>query len=124
MGISNSEDGAHNDPSLMPNDHREAYNNIHDILTKVATQVDINLFFPYISQEGFDNFFNTKKRKREEKDLRKARQGVERRRKKGKREEENERKWRKEEKRESRIKIDIAEQSERTQHESMQEQPT
>jgi len=57
MGVSGGEEGARNGPSLMPGGSREAYENIKDILLKVAAQVpDSGPCVTYIGEGGSGNF--------------------------------------------------------------------
>nr|KYP58671.1 6-phosphogluconate dehydrogenase, decarboxylating [Cajanus cajan] len=56
MGVSGGEDGARHGPSLMPGGDRQAYNNIQDILTKVAAQVEDGPCVTYIGEGGSGNF--------------------------------------------------------------------
>lgn len=44
MGVSGGEDGARNGPSLMPGGSMMAYNNVQDILSKIAAQVTCRNF--------------------------------------------------------------------------------
>ncbi|CAN1189590.1 6-phosphogluconate dehydrogenase, decarboxylating 3, chloroplastic [Linum perenne] len=56
MGVSGGEEGARNGPSLMPGGSFEAYNNIRDILEKVAAQVEDGPCVTYIGEGGAGNF--------------------------------------------------------------------
>ncbi|XP_076895449.1 6-phosphogluconate dehydrogenase, decarboxylating 3, chloroplastic [Bidens hawaiensis] len=56
MGVSGGEEGARNGPSLMPGGSFEAYNNIKDIVEKVAAQVDDGPCVTYIGEGGSGNF--------------------------------------------------------------------
>uniref|UniRef100_A0A2P2LSR8 6-phosphogluconate dehydrogenase, decarboxylating n=1 Tax=Rhizophora mucronata TaxID=61149 RepID=A0A2P2LSR8_RHIMU len=56
MGVSGGEDGARHGPSLMPGGSYEAYNNIKDILEKVAAQVEDGPCVTYIGEGGAGNF--------------------------------------------------------------------
>ncbi|KAL5995396.1 6-phosphogluconate dehydrogenase, decarboxylating 3, chloroplastic [Asimina triloba] len=57
MGVSGGEDGARHGPSLMPGGSREAYQNVEDILKKVAAQVkDDGPCVTYIGEGGSGNF--------------------------------------------------------------------
>uniref|UniRef100_A0A2P2LSQ5 6-phosphogluconate dehydrogenase, decarboxylating n=1 Tax=Rhizophora mucronata TaxID=61149 RepID=A0A2P2LSQ5_RHIMU len=56
MGVSGGEDGARHGPSLMPGGSFEAYNNIKDILEKVAAQVEDGPCVTYIGEGGAGNF--------------------------------------------------------------------
>ncbi|CAI0414787.1 unnamed protein product [Linum tenue] len=56
MGVSGGEEGARNGPSLMPGGSFEAYNNIKDILEKVAAQVEDGPCVTYIGEGGAGNF--------------------------------------------------------------------
>lgn len=56
MGVSGGEEGARHGPSLMPGGSFEAYNNIRDILQKVAAQVDDGPCVTYIGEGGSGNF--------------------------------------------------------------------
>ncbi|KAK4400921.1 6-phosphogluconate dehydrogenase, decarboxylating 3, chloroplastic [Sesamum angolense] len=56
MGVSGGEDGARNGPSLMPGGSHRAYLNIHNILEKVAAQVDDGPCVTYIGEGGSGNF--------------------------------------------------------------------
>ncbi|KAM7255990.1 hypothetical protein ACFE04_011731 [Oxalis oulophora] len=56
MGVSGGEEGARNGPSLMPGGHFQAYDNIKDILHKVAAQVEDGPCVTYIGEGGSGNF--------------------------------------------------------------------
>ncbi|ONK77778.1 uncharacterized protein A4U43_C02F10430 [Asparagus officinalis] len=56
MGVSGGEDGARNGPSLMPGGSMMAYNNVQDILSKIAAQVDDGPCVTYIGEGGSGNF--------------------------------------------------------------------
>ncbi|XP_076935583.1 6-phosphogluconate dehydrogenase, decarboxylating 1, chloroplastic [Bidens hawaiensis] len=56
MGVSGGEEGARNGPSLMPGGSFEAYNNIKDIVEKVAAQVEDGPCVTYIGEGGSGNF--------------------------------------------------------------------
>ncbi|RYR13265.1 hypothetical protein Ahy_B04g070356 isoform B [Arachis hypogaea] len=56
MGVSGGEEGARNGPSLMPGGSLQAYNNIQDILSKVAAQVEDGPCVTYIGEGGSGNF--------------------------------------------------------------------
>ncbi|KAH6801879.1 6-phosphogluconate dehydrogenase family protein [Perilla frutescens var. frutescens] len=56
MGVSGGEEGARNGPSLMPGGSHRAYLNIHNILEKVAAQVDDGPCVTYIGEGGAGNF--------------------------------------------------------------------
>ncbi|KAJ0605105.1 putative phosphogluconate dehydrogenase (NADP(+)-dependent, decarboxylating) [Helianthus annuus] len=56
MGVSGGEEGARNGPSLMPGGSFEAYNNIKDIVAKVAAQVEDGPCVTYIGEGGSGNF--------------------------------------------------------------------
>ncbi|ESW32126.1 hypothetical protein PHAVU_002G295300 [Phaseolus vulgaris] len=56
MGVSGGEDGARYGPSLMPGGSKTAYNNVHDILHKIAAQVDDGPCVTYIGEGGSGNF--------------------------------------------------------------------
>ncbi|XP_030530355.2 6-phosphogluconate dehydrogenase, decarboxylating 3, chloroplastic [Rhodamnia argentea] len=56
MGVSGGEDGARNGPSLMPGGSFEAYENVKEILHKVAAQVDDGPCVTYIGEGGSGNF--------------------------------------------------------------------
>ncbi|XP_023770159.1 6-phosphogluconate dehydrogenase, decarboxylating 3, chloroplastic [Lactuca sativa] len=56
MGVSGGEEGARNGPSLMPGGSYEAYNNIKDIVEKVAAQVEDGPCVTYIGEGGSGNF--------------------------------------------------------------------
>lgn len=56
MGVSGGEEGARNGPSLMPGGSRAAYDCIHDVVTKVAAQVDDGPCVTYIGEGGSGNF--------------------------------------------------------------------
>ncbi|KAJ6817661.1 6-phosphogluconate dehydrogenase, decarboxylating 2, chloroplastic-like [Iris pallida] len=56
MGVSGGEEGARNGPSLMPGGSLKAYQNIQDILSKVAAQVDDGPCVTYIGEGGSGNF--------------------------------------------------------------------
>lgn len=56
MGVSGGEEGARNGPSLMPGGSFQAYNNIRDILEKVAAQVEDGPCVTYIGEGGSGNF--------------------------------------------------------------------
>ena len=55
MGVSYSEDGAHHDPSLMPDGSHHAYSNVQDILYKIAAQVEDDPYVTYIGEGGSGN---------------------------------------------------------------------
>ncbi|KAK1436155.1 hypothetical protein QVD17_01931 [Tagetes erecta] len=56
MGVSGGEEGARNGPSLMPGGSFEAYNNIKNIVEKVAAQVEDGPCVTYIGEGGSGNF--------------------------------------------------------------------
>ncbi|KAL4195923.1 hypothetical protein AMTRI_Chr04g243490 [Amborella trichopoda] len=56
MGVSGGEEGARNGPSLMPGGSFDAYQNIRDILEKVAAQVSDGPCVTYIGPGGSGNF--------------------------------------------------------------------
>ncbi|KAJ8768576.1 hypothetical protein K2173_022689 [Erythroxylum novogranatense] len=56
MGVSGGEEGARHGPSLMPGGSFDAYNNIKDILEKVAAQVEDGPCVTYIGEGGSGNF--------------------------------------------------------------------
>ncbi|GKB78743.1 6-phosphogluconate dehydrogenase, decarboxylating 1, chloroplastic [Tanacetum coccineum] len=56
MGVSGGEEGARNGPSLMPGGSYEAYDNIKDIVSKVAAQVEDGPCVTYIGEGGSGNF--------------------------------------------------------------------
>ena len=56
MGVSGGEDGARHGPSLMPGGSYEAYNNIQDILAKIAAQVEDGPCVTYVGEGGSGNF--------------------------------------------------------------------
>ncbi|KAG7544153.1 6-phosphogluconate dehydrogenase C-terminal [Arabidopsis thaliana x Arabidopsis arenosa] len=56
MGVSGGEEGARNGPSLMPGGSFTAYNNVKDILEKVAAQVEDGPCVTYIGEGGSGNF--------------------------------------------------------------------
>ncbi|KAM7531373.1 hypothetical protein LguiB_034783 [Lonicera macranthoides] len=56
MGVSGGEEGARNGPSLMPGGSYQAYNNIKDIVEKVAAQVEDGPCVTYIGEGGSGNF--------------------------------------------------------------------
>ncbi|XP_071697436.1 6-phosphogluconate dehydrogenase, decarboxylating 1, chloroplastic-like [Rutidosis leptorrhynchoides] len=56
MGVSGGEEGARNGPSLMPGGSFQAYNNIKDIVEKVAAQVEDGPCVTYIGTGGSGNF--------------------------------------------------------------------
>ncbi|GLJ28582.1 hypothetical protein SUGI_0563110 [Cryptomeria japonica] len=56
MGVSGGEEGARNGPSLMPGGSRAAYDCIHDVVTKVAAQVDDGPCVTYVGEGGSGNF--------------------------------------------------------------------
>ncbi|XP_071707465.1 6-phosphogluconate dehydrogenase, decarboxylating 1, chloroplastic [Rutidosis leptorrhynchoides] len=56
MGVSGGEEGARNGPSLMPGGSFQAYNNIKDIVEKVAAQVEDGPCVTYIGEGGSGNF--------------------------------------------------------------------
>lgn len=56
MGVSGGEDGARNGPSLMPGGSFQAYENVKEILHKVAAQVDDGPCVTYIGEGGSGNF--------------------------------------------------------------------
>ncbi|KAG6397100.1 hypothetical protein SASPL_143263 [Salvia splendens] len=56
MGVSGGEEGARYGPSLMPGGSHRAYLNIHNILDKVAAQVDDGPCVTYIGEGGSGNF--------------------------------------------------------------------
>ncbi|GAV63533.1 6PGD domain-containing protein/NAD_binding_2 domain-containing protein [Cephalotus follicularis] len=56
MGVSGGEEGARNGPSLMPGGSFQAYENVKDVLEKVAAQVDDGPCVTFIGQGGSGNF--------------------------------------------------------------------
>ncbi|KAL9329989.1 hypothetical protein ACSQ67_004992 [Phaseolus vulgaris] len=56
MGVSGGEDGARYGPSLMPGGSKTAYDNVHDILHKIAAQVEDGPCVTYIGEGGSGNF--------------------------------------------------------------------
>ncbi|KAH9296789.1 hypothetical protein KI387_028471 [Taxus chinensis] len=56
MGVSGGEEGARKGPSLMPGGTRAAYDYIHDVVTKVAAQVDDGPCVTYVGEGGSGNF--------------------------------------------------------------------
>ena len=56
MGVSGGEEGARHGPSLMPGGSYQAYQNIEDIVKKVAAQVDDGPCVTYIGEGGSGNF--------------------------------------------------------------------
>lgn len=56
MGVSGGEEGARNGPSLMPGGSYQAYENIKDIVEKVAAQVEDGPCVTYIGAGGSGNF--------------------------------------------------------------------
>ncbi|KAL5710678.1 hypothetical protein ACHQM5_021214 [Ranunculus cassubicifolius] len=56
MGVSGGEEGARNGPSLMPGGSYQAYQNIEDIVKKVAAQVEDGPCVTYIGEGGSGNF--------------------------------------------------------------------
>ncbi|CAM9003282.1 unnamed protein product [Rhodiola kirilowii] len=56
MGVSGGEEGARNEPSMMPGGSYEAFKYIEDILLKVAAQVDSGPCVTYIGKGGAGNF--------------------------------------------------------------------
>ncbi|CAL9766361.1 unnamed protein product [Musa acuminata subsp. burmannicoides] len=56
MGVSGGEDGARNGPSLMPGGSLQAYQNVEDILTRVAAQVDDGPCVTFVGEGGAGNF--------------------------------------------------------------------
>ncbi|KAF8013344.1 hypothetical protein BT93_I1244 [Corymbia citriodora subsp. variegata] len=56
MGVSGGEEGARNGPSLMPGGSFQAYENVKEILHKVAAQVDDGPCVTYIGEGGSGNF--------------------------------------------------------------------
>lgn len=56
MGVSGGEEGARNGPSLMPGGSYQAYENIKDIVEKVAAQVEDGPCVTYIGEGGSGNF--------------------------------------------------------------------
>ncbi|PWA86566.1 6-phosphogluconate dehydrogenase family protein [Artemisia annua] len=56
MGVSGGEEGARNGPSLMPGGSYQAYDNIKDIVSKVAAQVEDGPCVTYIGEGGSGNF--------------------------------------------------------------------
>ncbi|KAL3742970.1 6-phosphogluconate dehydrogenase, decarboxylating 1, chloroplastic [Eucalyptus grandis] len=56
MGVSGGEEGARHGPSLMPGGSLEAYENVKEILHKVAAQVDDGPCVTYIGEGGSGNF--------------------------------------------------------------------
>ncbi|XP_030936162.1 6-phosphogluconate dehydrogenase, decarboxylating 1, chloroplastic-like [Quercus lobata] len=56
MGVSGGEEGARYGPSLMPRGSYQAYSNVHNILQRVAAQVDDNSCVTYIGEGGCGNF--------------------------------------------------------------------
>ena len=55
-GVSGGEEGALNGPSLMPGGTREAYDQIADVLTTIAAQVDGEPCCTYIGDGGAGHF--------------------------------------------------------------------
>lgn len=56
MGVSGGEDGARHGPSLMPGGSYQAYENIEEIVTRVAAQVDDGPCVTYVGEGGSGNF--------------------------------------------------------------------
>lgn len=56
MGVSGGEEGARFGPSLMPGGSYEAYNNVKDIVEKVAAQVEDGPCVTYIGEGGSGNY--------------------------------------------------------------------
>ncbi|KAJ0977636.1 hypothetical protein J5N97_013110 [Dioscorea zingiberensis] len=56
MGVSGGEEGARRGPSLMPGGSRQAFDNVADILSKVAAQVDDGPCVTYVGPGGSGNF--------------------------------------------------------------------
>ncbi|GFZ06647.1 6-phosphogluconate dehydrogenase family protein [Actinidia rufa] len=56
MGVSGGEEGARHGPSLMPGGSYAAYQNIEDIVKKVAAQVEDGPCVTYIGEGGSGNF--------------------------------------------------------------------
>ncbi|KAK4771432.1 hypothetical protein SAY87_031964 [Trapa incisa] len=56
MGVSGGEEGARHGPSLMPGGSFQAYENIKEVLHKVAAQVDDGPCVTYIGEGGSGNF--------------------------------------------------------------------
>ncbi|KAM0947720.1 putative phosphogluconate dehydrogenase (NADP(+)-dependent, decarboxylating) [Dioscorea sansibarensis] len=56
MGVSGGEEGARHGPSLMPGGSRQAFDNVADILSKVAAQVDDGPCVTYVGPGGAGNF--------------------------------------------------------------------
>ncbi|XP_042418461.1 6-phosphogluconate dehydrogenase, decarboxylating 1, chloroplastic-like [Zingiber officinale] len=56
MGVSGGEDGARNGPSLMPGGSHQAYDNIENILTRIAAQVDDGPCVTFVGEGGAGNF--------------------------------------------------------------------
>ncbi|XP_068650339.1 6-phosphogluconate dehydrogenase, decarboxylating 3, chloroplastic-like [Aristolochia californica] len=56
MGVSGGEEGARRGPSLMPGGSYQAYENIRDIVQKVAAQVDDGPCVTYVGPGGSGNF--------------------------------------------------------------------
>ncbi|KAJ0979744.1 hypothetical protein J5N97_015218 [Dioscorea zingiberensis] len=56
MGVSGGEDGARHGPSLMPGGSRQAFDNVSDILSKIAAQVDDGPCVTYVGPGGAGNF--------------------------------------------------------------------
>ncbi|KAJ0977610.1 hypothetical protein J5N97_013084 [Dioscorea zingiberensis] len=56
MGVLGGEEGARRVPSLMPGGSRQAFDNVADILSKVAAQVDDGPCVTYVGPGGCGNF--------------------------------------------------------------------
>ncbi|KAI4370292.1 hypothetical protein MLD38_018659 [Melastoma candidum] len=56
MGVSGGEEGARHGPSLMPGGSRAAYDNVSNVLFRVAAQVDDGPCVTYIGEGGSGNF--------------------------------------------------------------------
>ena len=56
MGVSGGEIGARHGPSLMPSGHKESYDALESILTKIAAQVDNEACVTYIGGAGSGNY--------------------------------------------------------------------
>ncbi|KAG9451987.1 hypothetical protein H6P81_004891 [Aristolochia fimbriata] len=56
MGVSGGEEGARRGPSLMPGGSYQAYENVRDIVQKVAAQVDDGPCVTYVGPGGSGNF--------------------------------------------------------------------
>ncbi|XP_068650081.1 6-phosphogluconate dehydrogenase, decarboxylating 3, chloroplastic [Aristolochia californica] len=56
MGVSGGEEGARRGPSLMPGGSYQAYENVRDIVRKVAAQVDDGPCVTYVGPGGSGNF--------------------------------------------------------------------